>query len=64
MCRWEGIVFARDPELFPTLETELFGEPMKRMKVPKVPDQENATLIPKDLKALKKELKAKAKARK
>lgn len=34
------------------------------MKVPKVPDQENATLIPKDLKALKKELKAKAKARK
>ena len=61
--RWEGIVFARDPELFPELDDQLFGEPVKRMKIDKIPDQETATLIPADLKALKKELKLKAKSK-
>ena len=63
MRRWEGTVFARDPELFPELDSELFGEPVKRMKVEKLPDQDAGTLIPKDMKALKKELKAKAKSK-
>lgn len=56
-------MFARDPELFPELDSELFGEPVKRMKVEKTPDQESGTLIPKDMKALKKELKMKHKSK-
>ena len=64
MRRWEGRVFQRDPELFPALEQDLFGEPMRRMKIDPVPDAKEYSFVPEDLKALKKELKAKAKSKK
>lgn len=63
VCRWEGRVFQRDPEIFPALDTELFGESVKRMKVPKE-EVDTDPFVPEDLKALKKSLKAKAKAKK
>ena len=46
----------RDPEVFPTMNPDLFGEPMKRMKVDL--QFKEGTLIPEDIKAVKKELKA------
>ena len=52
----------RDPEVFPTMNPDLFGEPMKRMKVDL--QSKEGTLIPEDIKAVKKELKAKLKAKK
>ena len=55
-------MFARDPELFPKLDINLFGEPMKRMKI-EVSNRETS-LIPEDVKALKKEWKAKMKSKK
>ena len=61
MCRWEGRVFMRDPEIFPALESDLFGEVVKRMKVEKVVNEK--VFVPEDLKALRKELKAQAKAK-
>lgn len=61
-CRWEGRVFQRDLEIFPKLETDLFGEVVKRMKVDKVETED--VFVPEDLKSLKKELKAKSKAKK
>ena len=62
--RWEARVFERDPEVFPALDKELFGEPMKRMKIEPLPGAKEYSFVPEDLKALKKELKAKAKAKK
>lgn len=53
----------RDPEIFPALESDLFGEPIKRMKVEKV-ESDKTVFVPEDLKALRKELKSKAKAKK
>ena len=52
----------RYPEVFPTMNPDLFGEPMKRMKVDL--QFKEGTLIPEDIKAVKKELKAKLKAKK
>ena len=60
--RWEGTVFARDPEMFPELDPNLFGEPMKRMKVEI--KNGDTSLIPEDVKALKKEWKMKMKSKK
>ena len=59
--RWEATVFVRDPEVFPELDPNLFGEPMKRMKI----EIENGdtSLIPEDVKALKKEWKMKMRAK-
>lgn len=51
----------RDPEIFPALETELFGEIVKRMKVDKV--ENDKSFVPENLKALRKEMKAKAKSK-
>ena len=53
----------RDPEIFPTLDNELFGEPVKRMKVEKV-EADKKAFVPDDLKALRKELKSKSKSKK
>ena len=60
--RWEAEIFMRDPEVFPTMNPDLFGEPMKRMKVDL--QVKEGTLIPEDIKAVKKEWKAKLKAKK
>ena len=56
-------MLVRDPEIVPTLDPELFGEAVKRMKVEKVEVDKNA-FVPADLKALRKELKSKSKSKK
>lgn len=64
MGRWEAKVFERDPEVFPALDKELFGDPMKRMKIEPLQGAKEFSFVPEDVKLLKKELKAKAKAKK
>ena len=51
----------RDPEIFPALESDLFGEVVKRMKVEKVENEK--VFVPEELKALRKELKVQAKSK-
>ena len=46
------------------MEKDLFGEPMRRMKIDPVPDAKEYSFVPEDLEELKKELKAKAKSKK
>ena len=60
--RWEGIVFARDPEVFPTYDEQLFGAAMKRMKIDKKPEERS--LVPEDAKALRREIKSQMKHKK
>lgn len=52
---WEGLVFTRDPEFFPELNKELFGDSVKRLKM-KYSDVPR-TIIPQDWKSVKKSMK-------
>lgn len=57
-------MFERDPEVFPALDKELFGEPMEADEDRAPAGAKEFSFVPEDLKALKKELKAKAKKEK